>query len=171
VGRAAEALAELAGSPELRRRMGEAGRARVRAAFDWPVVVGQYRALVEELGAIRRAAGDPVTRHPTDPVKGDPFRDFAGFATETLTPQTRLSVRPGAGAADLARAQAVALDGVYGFWRAPPQLAAEALAFVVSRGSATVEQVLERCPPAERLKLELTLVWMCKLGILDWRAS
>jgi D-inositol-3-phosphate glycosyltransferase len=38
VGRAAAAIAELAGSPELRKRMGAAGRERVRTTFDWPVV-------------------------------------------------------------------------------------------------------------------------------------
>lgn len=168
VGRAAKALAELIGSPDLRRRMGEAGRERIRAAFDWPVVVDQYKALIDELAAIRQAASDPVSRHPSDPVKGDPFHDFAGFATTVLTPQTLLSVRPQAGRADLERSAGLDLDKAYPFWRTSIPAAAGALEFIASRGPMTVAQVLERTLPAERHKMELTLAWMCKLGMLDW---
>ncbi|HTI67683.1 MAG TPA: glycosyltransferase family 4 protein [Caulobacteraceae bacterium] len=169
VGRAAAALADLVASPELRRRMGEAGRARVRSAFDWPVVVEQYKVLADELTAIRLAAADPVTRHPTDPVKGDPFRDFAGFATTVLTPATALSVRPGAGPADLERAAGLWLDTAFPFWRAPPEAAAQALDLIATGRAATVEKVLERFPAGDRGRMEFTLAWMCKLGILEWR--
>ena len=169
VGRAAEALGELIRSPELRRRLGDAGRERVRTTFDWPVVVAQYVELIAELSKIRLASPDPTSRHPTDPVKGDPFKNFASFATSVFTPGTILSVRPGAGPADLQRAAATTLDGMYAFWRTTPLITSQALEFIISRGSPTAEQVLERCPSAERQKLELTLVWMCKLGILEWR--
>ncbi|MDZ4374686.1 MAG: glycosyltransferase family 4 protein, partial [Phenylobacterium sp.] len=56
VGAAAEALAALIASPDLRRRMGAAGRARVAETFDWPVVARQVRALTEDLAAVRAAA-------------------------------------------------------------------------------------------------------------------
>ena len=45
IGRASQALGELIRSRDLRRRMGVAGRARVRDAFNWPVVVRQYNDL------------------------------------------------------------------------------------------------------------------------------
>ncbi|HEX4098242.1 MAG TPA: glycosyltransferase family 4 protein, partial [Caulobacteraceae bacterium] len=61
VGRAATALAALARSPELRRRLGAAGRERVRTAFDWPVVARQVHALIDELAEVRRTSPDPVT--------------------------------------------------------------------------------------------------------------
>lgn len=168
VGRAAEALAELIRSPELRRRMGEAGRARVRSSFDWPVVVGQIKALIDELALIRLAAPAPATRHPTDPLKGDPFRDFAGFATRVLTPQTVLSLRAGADVSDLERAAELELDRAFSFWRAPAPLVAQAVDLIAAQGPLTVQAVLETCPPANRMKLELTLAWLCKLGVLDW---
>ncbi|OYX33620.1 MAG: glycosyl transferase family 1 [Caulobacterales bacterium 32-69-10] len=169
VGRAAKAIADLAASPELRRTMGAAGRERIRTAFDWPVVVAQYKELIDELTAVRLASADIVSRHPMDPVKGDPFRDFAGFATAVMDLRTVLSVRSGVGAGDLDRAQAQPLDMAYGFWRAPLPQAREALDFIASRGSATVQAVLERAPAPDRARLQLSLVWMCKLGLLDWR--
>lgn len=169
VGAAARALAELISSPERRRQMGAAGRERVRTTFDWPVVVEAYKALIDELTAIRLASPDPVTRHPTDPVKGDPFRDFASFATAVLKPDTILSIRDGAGPSDLDRAAGQPLDNAYAFWRSSPQIAAGALAMIASRGEISVAQILERTAPAEHRRLELTLMWMCKLGILAWR--
>jgi len=76
---AAEAIARLADDPELRRRMGEAGRARARASFAWPVVIRAYEALWAELAERRAEAGPPAAGIPS--VAPDPFDAFAGFAT------------------------------------------------------------------------------------------
>ncbi|MCR5877648.1 glycosyltransferase family 4 protein [Phenylobacterium sp. J367] len=84
IPRAARALADLIRAPDLRRGMGAAGRSRVRAVFDWPMVARQYRALFEDLAAIRNGALDPPARHAMNPVKGDPFRAFRGFASRPL---------------------------------------------------------------------------------------
>jgi glycosyltransferase involved in cell wall biosynthesis len=46
----AAALVRLARSPELRRQMGDAGRARVRASYTKAGMVGAYRVLYDELG-------------------------------------------------------------------------------------------------------------------------
>jgi glycosyltransferase involved in cell wall biosynthesis len=45
----ASAIGALAGAPEERRRLGDAGRTRVRARFAWPVLVDRTIALYEEL--------------------------------------------------------------------------------------------------------------------------
>ena len=169
-GRAARALAELAASPELRRRMGAAGQGRVRDAFDWPVVARQYRELLRELAAVRAVASDPVTRHRGNPVKGDPFRDFQGFASGSLSLDQRLSVVPGAGPADLARSADVELDQVFGAWRATVQECSEALALLSDGRARTVRDVLLAFPVPRRRAVELGLVWMAKIGLVDWLA-
>ena len=68
VGKLREALAALIADPNLRRRMGEAGRKRVVEKYAWPVVVKQYDDLFEELrmGALPRYldAVARVARHP-----------------------------------------------------------------------------------------------------------
>ena len=53
-----DALAALIASPQLRRQMGDAGRARARALFDWPHVFEAYRELWGELNARRLAVMD-----------------------------------------------------------------------------------------------------------------
>ncbi|MDP3660435.1 glycosyltransferase family 4 protein [Phenylobacterium sp.] len=164
---AAAALAELIRSPELRRRMGASGRQRVREAFDWPVVIGQLNALFDELTQIRAAAPDVQSRHRDNPLKGEPFADFAGFATSVLHLDMRLIARPQAGPADLTRAASLELDQVAAIWRATPAECGQALAAVVD-GAGSVRAVLERFPVQRRRAVELGLIWMMKLGILDW---
>lgn len=76
---AAEALSRLADDPDLRRRMGEAGRDRVRSTYAWPVVIRAYEALWAELAERRAAAGPATGAAPS--VAPDPFTAFAPFAT------------------------------------------------------------------------------------------
>jgi D-inositol-3-phosphate glycosyltransferase len=168
VGRAAQALAELMGSPELRRKMGASGRERVRSTFDWPVVVRQLLALVDDLAKIRAAAPDPAPGPIMDPSRGDPFHDFAGFATEVLTLETVLHARPGVGEADIDRLQRVKLDNVYPGWRVTHDECRQVLALLLSQGPMAVRDILLQFPTPRRRNLELTLAWMAKLGVLDW---
>ncbi len=81
----------------------------------------RYRELFDELAAIRQRAA-PASRAPKlNPVSGDPFRDFAGFATKVLSPETRFALREGVSPGDeVALALTVRLDGFADAWRAPP---------------------------------------------------
>jgi len=168
IGRAAGALARLIASPDLRRRMGEAGRRRVAEAFDWPVVARQIRDLTDTLAEIRAQAADPAPRPPADPVKGDPFRDFAHFATSVLTLDTPLSAAPGVTREDVAAAGAVALDGAFPTFRATPELCAQAFDVIAGRQDAKVRDVLGAFPADQRRAVELGLAWMAKYGFVDW---
>jgi glycosyltransferase involved in cell wall biosynthesis len=168
IGRAAEALAALIASPDLRRRMGAAGRARVAAAFDWPVVARQIRSMIEGLATVRSQAPDPPARPAADPVRGDPFLDFAGFASEVVTLDTWLAPAPGMDAEAVRAMSARALDAAFPAMRAPPEACARAFDWIAARGGASVREVLEAVPVGERRALELGLAWMAKYGFLDW---
>ncbi len=167
VGRAAEAIAALASSPDLRRTMGAAGRERIRTAFDWSVVAPQYAALAEELGDIRRASLDPVVRSKADPVRGDPFVAFAGFPTHVLTPDTRLAATPGAKGDDV-RNLTAALDTAFNGLRATLEECAEALDLLASGQARSAREVLIAFPVERRRVVEMGLAWMAKLGLIDW---
>lgn len=166
VGRAAEALVALIRSPELRRRMGAAGRARVREAYDWPVVARAFQALLDDLAAIRNAASDPVARQRVDPVRRDPFADFAGFASEVISLETRLTATAGAGER---LSRFAGLDHAFPTLRATPEECATALDFLAS-GPRTVRETLLAFPVGRRRAVELAIVWMAKFGLVDWLA-
>jgi hypothetical protein len=168
IGRTAQALADLIASPELRRRMGMAGRARVREAFDWPVVARQYRDLLGELAGVRAAATDPVSRHRGNPVKGDPFRDFQGFASTSLSLDQVLTVTPGVSAAALTRHAGLDLDEVFTGWRASTEECVQALELLAGGQARNVRDVLLAFPTPRRRAVELGLVWMAKRGLIDW---
>jgi D-inositol-3-phosphate glycosyltransferase len=169
VGRAAQALGALIESPDLRRRMGAAGRARVAAMFDWPVVAAGYNDLLDELAAVRAvAAAADKSIGRLDPVRGDPFRDFAGFATEILTPQTVLRVAEGATREQLQVTQTLDLDRVYGGYRATIEECTQAFDLITYQGPMTVAAILNRTAARRHQAVQLGLMWMCKRGLLDW---
>jgi hypothetical protein len=169
VGRAAQALAELARSPELRRRMGAAGRERVRTAFDWPVVARLFHELVDQLAEVRRAAPEVRPRQAADPVRGDPFADFAGFPSHLLTLDAPLGAAMGASGADVL-ALTTALDTAFPGLRATPQECAEALDLLASGRARNGREVLTAFPAERRRAVEMGLAWMAKLGLVDWLA-
>lgn len=167
VGAAAEALKALIESRDLRLEMGQAGRRRVREMFDWRVVAPQYVALTEDLRARREAAPDPRVRSPLHPAKGDPFRDFAGFATQALGQDTRLAIRPGSGMADLDRAEDVTLDMFASIWRAD-MADCRKVVELLQDGPMTVQAIVTHFPQTDRRQFQLALLWMCKIGLLAW---
>ena len=86
----AAAIARLADDPSMRQRMGEAGRRTVQQRFNWPVVARLHRQLYAELAERRLAGYEQSGLEGQHPLRGDPFRDFAPFATGCLTPETEL---------------------------------------------------------------------------------
>lgn len=168
VGRAAEAIAALVRSPELRRTMGQAGRARAMAMFDWPVVVRQYRGLIEELAELRKAAPDVATRLRANPVKGDPYADFVGFATRAADLDLPLSATPGVTPADVMKTREIDLDQAFGHWRASLQECAEVFRRIAGGEARTLREVLVGFPPERRYLLELGVMWLAKQGFVDW---
>ena len=151
--------------------MGAAGRVRAREAFDWPVVVRQLTGLFEELAALRAATPGGAASHRLHPLKGDPFADFAGFATHDLGLERRLRLRPGAGEADLARSGGVELDGAFRMWRAAPEEASRVVELLAGAGELSVRDLLLAFPAERRRAVQMSLVWLAKIGVVDWLAA
>lgn len=168
VGRAAQALVDLIQSPDLRRRMGEAGRKRVRDTFEWSVVAPQFSALAQEMAAIRGASKDTRPKSTRNPVRGDPFRDFAGFATHVLSTASRLSLRTGVDHAALKRAQTIELDMFAANWRGTYEECQKVFDHLAEGRAATVEELLLLFPMPRRRAVQLSLLWMAKCGFLEW---
>lgn len=97
---AVAALVTLAGQPELRRAMGESGRARARMVFDWRVVMGQYKALWSEQASLRdaalRAQGSGPVVSVRNPAFANPLQVFSHYPSLALGPDHRITCVPGA---------------------------------------------------------------------------
>ncbi|CAN7202590.1 glycosyltransferase family 4 protein [Phenylobacterium sp. LjRoot219] len=159
-------LTALIENPDLRRRMGEAGRERARREFDWAGVYARYEALWLELAAIRgRCADDPALRlaaaPQASPVRPDPFTAFAHYPTRHLGPATRVRAVEGA---DAAAYKALTTEGgMHALWRSPPEVIGRTLAACGGAGTRLAQlaellgepqlAVLERV--ARLAKLEL----------------
>ncbi|SEQ34626.1 Glycosyl transferases group 1 [Faunimonas pinastri] len=174
IGAAADAIGRLAGDPELRRRFGEAGRRHARERYDWPVIVRQIDGLFDELAALRQdaaafEAGSALARQ--DPVRCEPFGDFAEFATNVLSGSTRLRARAGVTEASVARLATVGLNRFGGMWRPRAEATTALLRAVVEHPDRDVEAILAGFPNEPRQPLQAALMWMCKYGLLDWKTG
>lgn len=173
VGAATAALCALLESPELRARMGEAGRARARKLFSWPVVTAQYKQLFAELAALRGSART-ATAAPgmrINPLRGDPFADFRHLPTEVMADHLELRlapVRPGAGDHVVPDSR-VELDTSFPGLRGDSLEAHQVIDLLGNAGSLSVPALLASFPPARRPFVRMTVMWLAKLGLVDWR--
>lgn len=165
-GFAAARLTDLVRDPGLRRRMGAAGRASIAATFDWPRVTARYLELADTLAEARRAAVDPEPPGRPTPVRGDPFADFAGFATGVLGPETVIELR-GDWRARLSAEGQVRLDALFAAWRGSPEEVVILLK-ALEAGPAPVARLLECVPLERRPWAAMSLTWLAKLGVVGW---
>ncbi len=170
VPRATDALTRLLGSRDLRRSMGDSARQRARSMFSWPVVVDQYNQLFDHLTSLRAdgiTAGSGLIE-ASHPVRGLPFRDFQGFATQVLSPEHQVVLADGVDIqAAATRLSTVVLDRQFPGLRAKPEEIAQLLKRVVQQPMLAVGSLQAHFPPERSDHIALTVVWLVKLGVLD----
>ena len=75
-------------NPDLRTRMGAAGKVRAKQLYDWQAVIPRYQALWGDMNA-RRERGIPTSPREGveagNPAGIDPFRLYAGYPSDTIT--------------------------------------------------------------------------------------
>lgn len=160
----ADALEALVRDRALRRRMGEAGRQRVRAMYDWRVVVRAYQELWAELAGRRRADREiaPPVPQVRNPRLVDPFDVFVGHASELLRNDCVVRVDP----------EAPALDGLVAMpgnvFAAGAMLQSDETAALIDRvrGGGTVGSILSAVEPNRRVRAVRTIAWLAKYGVL-----
>lgn len=175
VAKATDALAALVDSPDLRRRMGEAGRRRARENYDWSVIVDAYQDLWRELGHIRSRgdeAAPPADGRPVNPLRDDPFQLFQGYATETVDGETMVELVPapkGWEASAIERLQRLRVASMNDF-AASAMLGdkelAELLDLLERRGRMDVFSLADRLDETLRFRVPRTLAWLAKLGLV-----
>lgn len=163
----AEAYRKLITDPALRKRMGEAGRRRALAEFDWSVIFGRYQALWADLGERRRSnpvmIKEPRPRRP--PARPDPFSVFASYPTRVINAATRFARRDGA-TRELAIARRSLDSVVFARGVLPSDAIVDAVLEALPTGTeASVAELAKSCGVSEA-KMARVLLWLAKAGIL-----
>ncbi len=114
-------LVSLITNPGLRHSLGEAGKVRARAVYDWAVIYKQYLRLYADLADIRKdAANQPdwqvlIAAAPAcSPARLDPFRSFGHYPTSLIQPASLIYAASGA---NRARYERLASHGLYSYAR------------------------------------------------------
>jgi starch synthase len=170
VAQATHAFVRLFESPQLRARMGAAGRQRAREEYDWKAIIRQYEALWATQTELRLAAQhNPANTlaHPW-PARMDPFHSFASYPSALLTPDTLLAL---ATADTAVAAQRVAhyrkLAMVkYAAAVLPTDAEVQQVLNATSGGMRPAIELLQAIDPARRAPVFRALVWLVKLGVL-----
>lgn len=166
-------LARLFDSPELRRKLGENGRARARSHYDWQVVVAQYEELW--LALARRRASQPMCvpvtgDRPANPICDDPMRAFSHYPTHVLGEGTRLRLGQMSGAAARDRLFSLWIDTVGQPRRLSPEEIDKIVTWVGQQEPTTVATLFAafhidgRSPTGQRLLR--TLAYLLKFDVL-----
>ena len=159
---------DLIGNPDLRRKMGEAGRETARSQFDWSGIFAQYQALWGELNARRLASTENpeetawLNSAPRSAASAiDPFRAFGHYATATVRSDTVASLAPGA---DMASFTSINNDVLFIGARHRPELVVQVLA-QLAQGPSTVAQCAKAAGLDIRRAIRL-IAGLAKMGVL-----
>jgi len=158
-------LERLVERPELRRKMGAAAQARVRADYDWATIIPTYEELWQELDLIRHTDASSL-RHVehaiTGPKELDPYLVFRSFPTHTLLESDHIQLVDQAALLLTERLQHRMNMFAPVNLITPDEL--PRLLATLNR-THTVGGTLAEWPEAARSPLLLTLVWLTKMGV------
>jgi len=165
------ALSQLITDSELRKRMGENARQRVREIYDWKVVIAAYEELWRELAEIRLLAPEsaPVKPGmPPYPLGDDPFRVLSHYSTRTLSNEMMLSLGGIATPELLKQLQTIWFTNFGQDRRISVSIQMEILDTIKQEGAVSVGEVI-RCyakNDRELASLYRTLLYFVKFDIL-----
>jgi glycosyltransferase involved in cell wall biosynthesis len=168
IDEAAQAIVDLATNPDLRKRMGAAAQIQARTHLDWKAIIPRYEALWEEQNRRRLAAiaSQPPRNVADNPWRLDPFRIFASYPTEWLTPTTMVSLTPGM---TWQEAQTRLTGPLANFTPQvlPTPAETESLyAAVAASPQAIAAELIAAFQPSRRPFMERSLLWFAKYGVV-----
>lgn len=166
---ATNALVRLAEDPELRARMGEAGRVRARTHYDWSVIVRSYEDLWLELRDLRAKAPEVAPRRANEtatPFYPDPFNVFAPHPSFVLGAETIVTVDGEKLEADFQKILGYEFCTFSQELMLPKEQAAALLRRLSERGVVTVGEIEQWIDSRRWPTLHRTLPWLAKFGLI-----
>lgn len=175
----AQAFSELIRSPDLRQKMGRAGKLRATQDYDWKNIIPRYESLWDEQKTMRLAAkiDNNGTRSslakPLSPARLDPTIGFANYPTAHLTLATQLTLSESS--ADLALSRLTEYTNLamvnYAAYVFPTDAELESVfrcAALKLPYSATAEELISDIVPERQPYVLRALAWLCKLGLFQF---
>lgn len=154
----------LARDGDLRRRMGQAAQAHVRAHYDWSVIVPQMQALWAEQEAMRVAAKPLRYRSDSLPIAPSPTHYFAAYPTEQVTLKDQLFVAVDGGP-DLQALLRIRNYTATKRMFAPPAQIGSVLAVVQAKGGCDLATIETACDLSS-LQAARVVIWLLKYNLL-----
>jgi hypothetical protein len=166
IAQAAEAFVTLAEDDEKRRLMGEAGRARARAIYDWRVIIPSYKELWQHLAEQRHAQKEmqplPLSWAAAHPHYPNPWKLFETFPTRTLAPTDVLSAVMSA--SDIRNILGHEMNFFMPAFLFPVEGLLGLVEIIRQNGHLSIQNILASCPTPERARLWRSLGWLLKHG-------
>jgi glycosyltransferase involved in cell wall biosynthesis len=164
-------LAQLFASKELRQKMGAWGRQRILDTFDWRVVAPQYVDLARELSDQRRAHMSPqpaLLASGHHPARSEPFHAFANFPSHILSDDTIIRAAEGFDVASLDTFYKVPLTNFGTSWHGSQAQTKAIVETIFPYRAISMTDLKLLCAPISPHALELTLLWLAKMGVVEW---
>jgi hypothetical protein len=149
--------------------MGAAGQRHAMEKFDWKKIIPRYQALWAELAAMRKhaAATAKSSGLAAYPVRMDPFRLFASYPTNCLTPQTRLIRERDDAIQWLARLRALDMASFADALFPTHEECETILRQFDTHSILTVADLVSRVKDTRHLWVARGISWMVKMGVLQ----
>ena len=166
----AEALRKLIESPSLRKEMGENGRNRAQAAYDWSAIIPQYEKLWEELKGIREKDGKKLKPLPAPwPGRMDPFVSFANYPKHQLQATSQLALVDDSSQIAIERVKAFNQLAMVNFAKyvIPSEDEINTVLNSASKTPKDAIALVSEIPECRRAFVFRALTWFIKLGVLE----
>lgn len=170
IAAAANAFHQLFISPELRKKMGAAGKSRAIETYDWREIIKKYEELWSELSSIRKNAQAEYQGQVKNPwpARLDPTIAFAHYPTSHMTDETMLGLacpRSEFTESDLANLKNLKMIS-YANYIFPTENEIATVLTNASDEMQPVRQILQGIEPSRRPYVLRGLVWLAKIGVL-----
>jgi len=171
IAKATEAYIALVEDPELRRKMGAAGKQRARDIFDWRHIIASYQYLWHEMAERRMQDGPAVAANPAllgHPSRPDPFTLFDSYPSERLHDDIELRLGRIDVVPDLATLRNHRLTNLANATLATEDICQQLLTWVGDNEGVRVGALVnEMAKITQRDRLYRTIAWLIKMGLLE----
>jgi len=164
-----QAFIKLLESQELRKKLGAQGQERARKVYDWSAIIPQYESLWAKLAEIRLSKGQETKKLPHPwPARSDPFHIFSSYPTQSLGPQTILSLTDSNWETALIRVKEYKELTMVNFANTviPTNDEIKIILSFLNQGPKTAGNIIDSVDNSRKAFILRSLTWLVKLGIL-----